>query len=515
MAGPTFAIAPSRTNADMTLRARFALSLLTIAIALLVPLGLALRAVNGVQRELNAMTESEFEASLVLGGLREELSELSTKDVQLFALRDSASLNAMRRSATRIDSLTNSLDNLELEDEALKVRKALGSIRPSMDDEYAFARDQLWDKADSISSNIVSPAIRRATEGVRLAEQQISERTRDRVSGAEQELRDAWLAAAVALVVSLALAVGVAVRLTRAVEQPVAELQRGMAAVADGELSPRLRLDASRPDEFGRLAVSFDSMTRQLKELDKLKAEFVSIASHELKTPINVIIGYLELLSDSVYGEISAKQREVIRVVQAQAHTLARLAKQLLDVSRFEAGGGKIEPRSVSLPRLVDELEQAFHVLAIQKGVRFAVTRGEGLPSEVVWDADRINEVVGNLLSNAFKFTERGGEVELRVARADDDVHFSVRDTGAGIPADQLPRVFDKFYQADNQRHASRHGTGLGLAIAKGIVEAHGGTIGVESTRGVGTTFEITLPSVVAGARRPQPRESAPVAQAV
>jgi signal transduction histidine kinase len=498
----------------MTLRARFALSLLTIAIALLVPLGLALRSVTEVQGALKDMTTSEFEASLVLGGLREELSELSTKDVQLFALRDAASLAAMKQSATRIDSLANSLDSLRLEDEALEVRKALGSIRTSIVDEYERAVAGHWDAADSISSTVVTPAIRSATTGVRNAEHLISDKTRGRVQAAQATLRDAFLAAAAALAISLALAVGVAVRLTRAVEQPVAELQRGMAAVADGELSPRLRLEASRPDEFGRLAVSFDAMTRQLKELDKLKAEFVSIASHELKTPINVIIGYLELLSDGVYGEVSGKQREVIRVVQSQAHTLARLAKQLLDVSRFEAGGGKIEPRSVALPRLLDELEQAFHVLAVQKGVRFAVTRGDGLPTEVVWDADRINEVVGNLLSNAFKFTERGGEVELRVTRADDDVHLSVRDTGAGIPADQLPRVFEKFYQADNQRHASRRGTGLGLAIAKGIVEAHGGTIGVESTRGVGTTFEITLPSEVAGARRAPTREMPSVAQA-
>jgi signal transduction histidine kinase len=317
------------------------------------------------------------------------------------------------------------------------------------------------------------------------------------------------------LAIALVFAAVVAVRLTRAVQQPVAELERGMAAVADGDFSQRINLDVSRPDEFGRLAASFDSMTRQLTELDKLKAEFVSIASHELKTPLNVIIGYLELLCEGVYGPITEKQREVIHVVQAQSHNVARLAKQLLDVSRFEAGGDKLEPRSISLSRLLDDLEKAFHVLAVQKGVRFLVTHGDGLPNDVVWDADRVNEVLGNLLSNAFKFTERGGEVELRVSREATDIHLEVRDTGAGIPAEQLPRVFDKFYQADNQRHSSRGGTGLGLAIAKGIVEAHGGTIRVESARGVGTSFQITMPIAVVAGRRTPLREPTTVAEAV
>ena len=124
-------------------------------------------------------------------------------------------------------------------------------------------------------------------------------------------------------------------------------------------------------------------------------------------------------------------------------------------------------------------------------------------------DADRINEVLGNLISNAFKFTERDGEVELTVMPTDHSVQMEVRDTGAGIPAGQLPRIFEKFYQADNQPLAAQvdnqpsvhGGSGLGLSIARTIVEAHGGTIAVESTPGVGTTFTIVLPTRVAGRR--------------
>ncbi|HEX6629862.1 MAG TPA: HAMP domain-containing sensor histidine kinase, partial [Gemmatimonadaceae bacterium] len=247
-------------------------------------------------------------------------------------------------------------------------------------------------------------------------------------------------------------------------------------------------------DEFGRLATSYHEMARRLSELDKLKAEFVSVASHELKTPINVILGYLQLLEEGLYGPLTNRQHEVVATLTAQGQGLARLVQQLLDVSRFEAGGGRIDPREIELAGFVDELESAFRVLAHQRDVRFTVLMGEGLPEVVYWDADRMSEVVGNLLSNAFKFTERGGRVDLEVIRAAENVQMVVRDTGAGIPAVQLPHVFRKFYQADNQTAASLKGTGLGLAIAKEIVEAHGGQISVDSTPGVGTEFAIELP---------------------
>ena len=136
--------------------------------------------------------------------------------------------------------------------------------------------------------------------------------------------------------------------------------------------------------------------------------------------------------------------------------------KQLLDVSRFEAGGGRLEPRTLRLDDLLGELERAFHVLALQRDIEFRVQRRFGLPDEVFWDLDRINEVLGNLLSNAFKFTPHGGSVELTFEPVGAGVAMIVRDTGAGIPPEQLPRIFDKFYQADNQGAARAAGTGLG-----------------------------------------------------
>ena len=138
----------------------------------------------------------------------------------------------------------------------------------------------------------------------------------------------------------------------------------------------------------------------------------------------------------------------------------------------------------------------------MQREITFNVRHSEDLPEAVFWDEDRINEVLGNLLSNAFKFTSRGGKVDLEVANGTGSVTIVVRDTGAGIDPGQLPRIFEKFFQADNQAQASVKGTGLGLAIAREIVEAHRGKISVESELNRGATFTITLPTRIPQRRR-------------
>jgi len=246
----------------------------------------------------------------------------------------------------------------------------------------------------------------------------------------------------------------------------------------------------------------------QLRDLDRLKAEFISVASHELKTPINVIGGYLQLLQEGVYGELTPRQREILQTIGAQSQQLSRLVRQLLDVSRFEAGGGKLDLRPVNLPSFLTDLERAFRVLALQREVNFLVRRDRSLPDEVVWDPERMNEVLGNILSNAFKFTPKGGTVELGVSSTGSSIRMQLRDTGAGIPPEQLRYIFEKFYQADNQNNTGSRGTGLGLAIARGIINAHGGTITAESNVGEGTTFTILIPAQVLVRRSLTPSSS-------
>ena len=486
----------------MTLRARLALSLGIIAAVLIVPLVVARLSMQSLHREMRELREGDFKASLILGRLRDGLADVRASEVALGVLKGDTAHQNLTRALQKAIALTDTLGHYHLDGATTRIHDALATITPAAQREYEAFSAGAVSLAERISSDTIAPALREAERALGPAEGALRTRTAERVSAAEDALSDGERVSLAALAVALLLATAIALWLTRSISRPVLALEAGMGAVADGELDHKLGFNVKRQDEFGRLAVSFQEMTRQLSELDKLKAEFVSIASHELKTPINVILGYLQLMEEGVYGPLTEKQFPVTKTIQAQAKTLARLAHQLLDVSRFEAGGGRIEPRPIKLPQMLDELERAFHVLAVQREIDFRVSRQDGLPTDVTWDWERINEVTGNLLSNAFKFTGAGGTVELTAGPDKNGVCIQVRDSGAGIAPDQLKHVFQKFYQADNQKSASAKGTGLGLAIAKEIVEAHQGKISVTSVVGTGTTFTLTLPITVVNRRR-------------
>ncbi|HET9798223.1 MAG TPA: HAMP domain-containing sensor histidine kinase [Gemmatimonadaceae bacterium] len=485
----------------MTLRARLALGLAIIALVLVVPLFVVQASMKRLHEDVRTLRDREFRASLALGDLRDALGEVRARQVALGVVKSDTVhrqlLDAIRAARTHADSLSRTV----ADSVTGPIRSRLALMETTADSEYEAWRSGRDAQADSIESSVMAPALAETERLLKPIERSLRVATSTKVDRAESALTDAERLSVAALGIALAVATLIALWLTRSISGPVQALERGLRAVADGELEHRLDLSPERRDEFGRLAESFSIMSTQLAELDKLKAEFVSVASHELKTPINVILGYLQLMQEGIYGPLSEKQAEILATVESQGRTLARLAAHLLDVTRFEAGGGRIEPRSIRLATLLEELERAFHVLAVQRGIDFRVSLADGLPEEVQWDVDRINEVMGNLLSNAFKFTRDGGVVELSAAPSDHHVEIRVHDSGAGIPPDQLPHIFEKFFQADNQGAASASGSGLGLAIAKEIVEAHHGTIRCDSTVGHGTTFTLLLPTEVLSRR--------------
>jgi signal transduction histidine kinase len=494
----------------MTLRARLALGIVAIAAVLVFPLFLTLQSLERLHDATVELREQEFAASLLLARIRTGFDDLRRGEDLLVVIRDSTGAPRMLEAVETMRAASDSLSRVLPGDIAEDVATGMRDVAAFAPLEISLVQADSFARADTLSITGMRPSLSRLDETLVDAERALRERTRDQVARAEADTEQAWSFAASSLALALVLATAIAVWLTRTISRPVEDLEQGMHAVATGEFTHRLRVTPDRRDEFGRLAASYSTMARQLRELDKLKAEFVSVASHEIKTPLNVILGYLSLLDEGVYGQLTPKQREVLRTIETQCQSLSRLVKQLLDVSRFEAGGGKLEPRRVDLCAFLDDLESAFQVLAHQRGVEFEVTVGKDLPREVYWDEDRINEVLGNLLSNAFKFTDRFGRVELAVHAVPAGVQMDVRDTGAGIPTAQLPHIFQKFYQADNQAAAAAKGTGLGLAIAKEIVEAHRGTISVDSTPGVGTTFSIVLPARAMPARRTTPPRLVP-----
>jgi signal transduction histidine kinase len=319
--------------------------------------------------------------------------------------------------------------------------------------------------------------------------------------------------ALVALAIALAIALTMGAWLARGILSPIHTLRRAMSVVAGGDFSPELAIPPDRPDEIGDLGRSFRGMTKQLAELERLRAQFVAVASHELKTPLSVIKGYVSLVREGIYGDVSEEQQKVLGSVSDQGDRLGRLIQQLLDISRFEAGGGRLDIHPIDLRGFLQELSLSFEALAYQNQIDFQIEIDPSVPPAFEGDDDRLNEVIGNLLSNAFKFTPRQGKIRVRAgpgARQGDELMvIEVSDTGVGIPEDQLSRIFEKFYQVENEAQPLSVGSGLGLAIAQEIVEAHGGTITAESKVGEGTTFRVVLPISHPhkdGASPPRPR---------
>jgi signal transduction histidine kinase len=502
---------PNTKNLEMTLRARLGWGLSAIAVVLIVPLLLSFRSLEHLYETSRLLRDREFAASMVLGSFRERTDDARRAEDALLFIHDQKSATRMQSEIDSLVSMTDSLDRYRLDLSATQIRTSLDALRSAAREEYEQAAAGRSTVAEMISQQRTRPAIAAVDSSLGVSATLLRNRTRQRVADATNEIFNAERFVAGALPVALVIALMIGIWLLRSITRPIYELERGMHAIAEGDLDYQLQLPKNEKSEFGRLATSYQRMARQLAELERLRAEFVGVASHELKTPINVIIGYLDLLQEGIYGEVSQPQKNVLDTINKQANTLTRLVKRLLDISRFEASGGKLDIRHVDLQRFFHTLENSFSVLASQRDIAFTIDHREPLPKTVNWDEDRINEVLGNLLSNAFKFTDRGGSVSLTVAADDLAVTITVTDTGAGIPPEQLPHIFDKFFQADNQASAASKGTGLGLAIAKEIVEAHGGEVRVDSAVGRGTTFVVTLPTQPSGTPTPTRQEPAPV----
>ena len=477
----------------MTIRSKLALGLFANLLILVAPLAFAMRSLEQLHYSTQQLRDHAFRASLLVGRMRATADELRQSEERLLFVHDSAALSHVNGQLTLMRAMNDSLQGYDLEKARTRIDSQIENLMRIAPVEMAHAAKSPA-IADTISTRQYLPAEREIESALRDAELVLAERTTALVNSATALVDNTTEISGIGLAVAATVAFLVSIALWRTVSKPVQDLEAGMEAVAAGQFDYRLSVSPTRNDEFGRLAASYKSMAAQLAQLDRLKAEFVSVASHELKTPINVILGYLQLLNEGVYGSISAKQGEILRTVDAQTRSLSRLVHQLLDISRFEAGGGKLDLRPTDLGHFLSDLESTFEVLSMQRGIHFRVVRTGPLPTEVVWDPDRINEVLGNLLSNAFKFTRKDGTVELDVQADGGQIRVTVSDTGAGIPPEQLPHIFRKFFQADNQHSAAHDGTGLGLAIAKQIVDAHGGKLTVESRVGEGTKFSITLP---------------------
>jgi two-component system, NtrC family, sensor histidine kinase KinB len=260
-------------------------------------------------------------------------------------------------------------------------------------------------------------------------------------------------------------------------------------SVAGSERSFRLRTTPMRDNEQHLLgAVTLLEDITHLREIDRLKSEFIATASHELRTPLTSVQMGVHLLLEGAVGELSGKQAEVLEACRQDCERLDRLMHDLLDLSKIEAGESRPQLAFVRSQQVIVGVAENLRPQVEAKGLDLQVDVPVDLPSVMI-DRLQIERVVSNLVSNAFRYT-RNGEIKIRAKRRNEYVVVSVSDTGSGIPAEYLPHIFDKFIQVPG----AQGGAGLGLAISKSIVEAHGGQISVQSEVGRGTTFTFTLP---------------------
>lgn len=301
------------------------------------------------------------------------------------------------------------------------------------------------------------------------------------------------------VIVAILAGLGLASVASYSILRPLRRVQEYIRQIGQGKFGASVEVAA--PSDLRELVETVNWMGKKLQELDDMKAEFLAHVSHELRTPLASIREGTQLLLDEIPGPLSPQQRETLQIMTDSSQRLIRLISMLLDLSKMEAGMMEYRIAPTDLTRVAEGSVKKIRLLAESKHVQILTENPWG-NVRLSLDAARIEQVLDNLLSNAIKFSPEGAAVKLRMESEAQAglVRISVSDTGPGIPPEDLPHIFERFYQGRVQAGTMLAGSGLGLALAKKVVEAHAGRIWAESELGKGTTVHVTLPLTRSGA---------------
>ena len=271
--------------------------------------------------------------------------------------------------------------------------------------------------------------------------------------------------------------------------EPITKLTAAAKKVGEEKFTGSL--DITRRDEIGQLAQSFQRMTEKLSENDRMRKEFISDVSHDFQSPLLNIKGYANLLMDS--GLPEQERQNYAKVIQSETERLSSLTKQLLLLTSLDQLESPLKPIKFRLDEQLKEVIRKQRWLLEEKEMSLVMELDE---VAVTGDPAFLEKVWENLLSNALKYTEVGGEIDIRMTEGKEEVKVAIQDNGAGIAEQHLSRLFDRFYRVDHSRTQQVEGTGLGLSIVHQVVKLHGGQVQIDSKEGVGTTFTIILPKL-------------------
>ncbi|MFN8419003.1 MAG: HAMP domain-containing sensor histidine kinase [Anaerolineae bacterium] len=292
--------------------------------------------------------------------------------------------------------------------------------------------------------------------------------------------------------ISVALAVGIGWELSRRITRPVRDLMSGVRRLASGEWrtdEPSAELPVRAGNEIGELTRAFNGMANEITHQQRMNKQMVADIAHDLRTPLSAMALEIEAIEAGYQTPLEAADS-----LREEINWLQRLVDELRLLSLIDADQIKPQLAPTELTSFVCGIYDFWQTVAADARRELTVNLPAELPT-IDLDPGRMRQVLGNLIDNAIRHTPAGGKIELGVSTSGKEVTLWVKDNGEGIPPDELPRVFDRFYRADRSRqHQKLGGSGLGLSIAKRLVELHGGTIAVSSTPGKGTTFTVSLP---------------------
>jgi two-component system sensor histidine kinase GlrK len=380
-------------------------------------------------------------------------------------------------------------DSVAVKDVLARLEDRHRTYQTLFEDEVAFLRAGSVYPEERYSrekERVVNEALEELSKLKTLSQQSIFHKVRDLDEAGTRARKVDMVITWTALLFGILLAFSI----TRSITVPLSRMKKKTGEIAEGIFEADLNL--SSPPEIGALARDFNIMCAKLKEVDRMKSDFYSNMSHEMRTPLTSIREGTNMFLEGLGGEVTEKQRELLTIVAEESTRLIQLVNPLLDLSKLEAGMVAFHFVKTDLAPLVVRSVREVTPLAEAKNIGIESDIGE-IPSMSV-DAERIMQVLRNLLGNALKFTPSGGSVRVAVRRVEDEVHVSVTDTGPGIPKEQISGIFEKFHQASPDGSRRFQGTGLGLAIVRHIVHAHGGRVWVESEFGRGSTFTFGLP---------------------
>lgn len=306
------------------------------------------------------------------------------------------------------------------------------------------------------------------------------------VNDTSQNMMKIYLGAAF---LGILISIGIGVLLSKQITQPIKRVCEITSSIAKGQFDERVEIHSK--DELSILASSINHMTQRLSELEKMRRNFVANVSHELRSPLTSIQGYIDVLLQGK-SKNQLDEKAYLQILQKETHRLSRLVNDLLEISRFDSQTAQFNMDEFPLRSIIDRSMTSLRIQTAAKGLIIHTNLPSDLPL-CYGDEDRIEQVIYNLLDNAIRYSPEGGEINISSSLIDDKVWVDIADSGPGIPSQDLQHIWERFYRVDKSRSRNEGGTGLGLAIVKEIIESHGGQVLVESTLGKGSQFSFSL----------------------